>query len=475
MKILRSMFLLLLAATCSVARGFELFSANTIVSANSTARYADYDLALLTCEFMDPSAPLTVLESAERAMCTNPSARKAWDATKEAAASVGLATTRFIPEVQGTVVKNWGHFDESTAHYPGYNINSKSHEFDRGLNLNWVLYDFGGNWAKLKSARESLLAALAQQDEAIRDLVLNVVGAYYDAQSSKAAFDSRGESEQIAEQNWQVANEKYKRGVVTALDELQARNAYYQAQLERIKAEADAFDKQAALAVLLGLEPGTPFSIKQLEPAITDDEPLPVVMPNDSALVESQPSILAAQAALAAAEANTRAVRAAALPVLSLVGTWSTTFAYPDTSFRVKQVQSTADRTIGIKITVPLTGGFERHYAVNQARAQEDSKAADLRDAEQKAALALSNSYQAAVAARRGLGVCTNQLDNAARSYQVARDRYRNGVGSMVDVLNAQSAYATAKLQRITATASWLQARITLAANLHVLDLSTLK
>jgi len=49
-------------------------------------------------------------------------------------------------------------------------------------------------------------------------------------------------------------------------------------------------------------------------------------------------------------------------------------------------------------------------------------------------------------------------LDSATASEQVALGRYQEGVGLLLDLLNAQSALAAARAQEIAARADWLLA-----------------
>ena len=53
---------------------------------------------------------------------------------------------------------------------------------------------------------------------------------------------------------------------------------------------------------------------------------------------------------------------------------------------------------------------------------------------------------------------------------RVALGRYKEGVGNIIDTLNAQSALANAKQQKIQSILNWNIARTTLAQSIGVLD-----
>ena len=61
-------------------------------------------------------------------------------------------------------------------------------------------------------------------------------------------------------------------------------------------------------------------------------------------------------------------------------------------------------------------------------------------------------------------------LASAEHSERVALGRYKAGVGTILDLLNAQSALANARLQRIQAMLDWHVSRATLARSIGTLD-----
>jgi outer membrane protein len=66
-------------------------------------------------------------------------------------------------------------------------------------------------------------------------------------------------------------------------------------------------------------------------------------------------------------------------------------------------------------------------------------------------------------------------LSSAEQSQRVALGRYKAGVGSILDVLNAQSALAGARQQRIQSTFNWNINRAVLAEAMGSLDESLLQ
>jgi outer membrane protein TolC len=73
------------------------------------------------------------------------------------------------------------------------------------------------------------------------------------------------------------------------------------------------------------------------------------------------------------------------------------------------------------------------------------------------------NAYYALDSANQQLGATANLTKTAQSNQDVALGRYQSGVGTILDVLTAQTAAANARQLRINAELSWKVARAQLA------------
>ena len=83
-------------------------------------------------------------------------------------------------------------------------------------------------------------------------------------------------------------------------------------------------------------------------------------------------------------------------------------------------------------------------------------------------------AYQNLTTATQTLRTTADLMASAEQSERVSLGRYKAGVGNVLDVLNAQSALASARVQRIQARLDWNIARATLARALGALDVRLL-
>ena len=79
-------------------------------------------------------------------------------------------------------------------------------------------------------------------------------------------------------------------------------------------------------------------------------------------------------------------------------------------------------------------------------------------------------AYQNLKTANASIEASRILLLSAQQSSDMALGRYKEGVGNIIDTLNAQSALASAKQQKIQSTLNWNIARATLAQSIGVLD-----
>jgi outer membrane protein TolC len=114
---------------------------------------------------------------------------------------------------------------------------------------------------------------------------------------------------------------------------------------------------------------------------------------------------------------------------------------------------------IGLTVTVPIFTGFSVGYGVRQAQATLETREASAEQARLQVTLDVWNGYYALDAANKLLAASATLLKTAQTNQEVALGRYKAGVGSIVDLLTAQAAYAAALTSRITAEQSWQVAR----------------
>jgi len=402
-----------------------------------------------------PATALAAIDAVDLALCNNPQTREIWANSRAQAAQLGVAQSAWLPGVTGKASAS-RIFTEARD----YNQNSAA------LTLSWLLFDFGQRSANVDYARQLLNAALATQDATVQSLFFAALQTYYTAQATQAAVFSAGEAERAASEAFKAADSRYQVGAGTPADRLQAKTALAQATLNRIRAEGDARNAQGALANALGFDAQQKIVLAAL-PALAPETAFQKDV--DALIAEARarrPDLKAAEAQFRAAEANVGYARALGRPTVSL----ATGPTWQDVGGVVTQ-----GGNIGLTVNVPLFTGFQTTYSVRSAAAQADARAAQRDRINAQIALDVWKAYQSLSTATQSLLTTSDLVASAEQSERVALGRYKAGVGTVLDLLTAQSALASARLQRIQATLDWNVYRASLAQAMGALDYTLLQ
>lgn len=416
------------------------------------------DAASAPCPPVVATTVYDVLEVVDLALCQNPRTREAWASARVQAAQVGLAQADFLPGVDARL-------STTRARSDGQNET----QYNASLTLSWLLYDFGARTANVEVSRQLLSAASATLDATVQDVFLAAFESYYNAQAARAAVSAALESEKASRASLAAAEVRYQVGSGTPADRLLAQTAWSQATLDRIRAEGTLKNALGTLANVMGLDANLPLRLAELPEANPDAA---FERDLDALIGEARlrrPELKAAQAQENAARANVRYARAAGRPTLSLgagpawVGGRSGGSSFDSHS-----------NSLGLTLNVPIFSGFSTTYAIRAAQARVEVASAQRESVRLQVALDVWTTYQSLITATQAIRTSADLLASAQQSQRVALGRYQAGVGSILDVLNAQSALASARLQRIQATLDWNVFRAALAKAVGSLDASLL-
>ncbi len=457
-----------LAGMGESAQAFDPLFAERSIPATPAAMMSG-DAVVGTCVFGTMATPLRLQEAVERALCNHPKTREAWTDVKAAAASVGKSRSAYLPTVTG----NWqGLRDETTTNISGLpQFDSRYRNSvlrTESVSLSWVLFDFGGRKAALANANALLAAARATEDATLQLLFATVAKDYYAAQAAQGAFVAAKEVEATAADSLNAAKMRVEHGAAPVTDELQAQTSWANAVVERTKAERDWKTALGTLATDMDVEPYAPVALPDVADGVAPDAQFDESVADlISDAKRFHPSVAAAQAQMEAAEAKVRQTRAEGMPSVSLVAKYS--WNNQPTTLEVGRPQfpaTTREWYLGIQVTIPFFEGFGRTYDIHQAKAEAERQRDVLDEARQRVGLDVWTSFQALQAAGKNVTNSATLLDVAQRSYIAAQRRYEIGVGSILELLSAQSSLAGAKRQRIQALTDWRSERLQLAAKL---------
>jgi outer membrane protein TolC len=387
---------------------------------------------------------LTVGDVVDLALGNSPQTRTTWAEARAASAAYGSARGHFLPslELDGTGGPSQAVSFSKTL------LPAQRSSFTTTLNLSYVILDFGQRGGAMAAAHEALFAADLTHNATVQGVVLQSESAYFSYQASRGLYDAADAAVKTADANLAAANRRHDVGLATIADVLQARTALSQAKLNEQTAGGNVQAARAQLALALGLAANSKFDVAP----DTGVAPVMQMAENVDTLIErvvrDRPDVAAARALARQSAAQVRQARSADLPSITLGASRG-------------NVQSGSPALAGntyaiaFGVSIPLFSGFSKEYDIVTAR---ENAAAAAGRADQARLVAISEvftSYYALQTATQRVSTSAELLSSAVQSEEVARGRYAEGVGSILDLLTAQSALADARAQAVLSRWTW--------------------
>jgi TolC family type I secretion outer membrane protein len=401
---------------------------------------------------------LTLAEIVDVGLRNNANTRLAWANAQAAAAAYGSQRGAWLPTVDGDVSAD----RIKTVASQGRTAVRQS-VLTPSVTLSYLLFDFGGRTGRIEGARQQLFAAGFTHNAAIQDVVLQIQVAYFQYLASRSLLGAQRTTLAEAQANLEAAEERRRVGIATIADVLQARTAASQAQLDLQSTEGNLQMARGALALALGLPANLPYDVDSTAAAV----PVGALADSVDALIASalrgRPDLAAARSAAQAARAGIGEARASLLPSLNLSATggrtYATTIPNGDNSYNVS-----------LGLAIPLFNGFSRQYDLRAAEYQAEAASARSETVRQQVVFQVFSAYYGLQTATRRVRTADDLIASATQSSEVARARYKAGVGSVLDLLAAQTALANARAQQVDARLAWSVSLAQLAHDAGVLD-----
>jgi len=405
-----------------------------------------------------PDAALTVADVVEIALQNNPLTRASYFQALAARAQLGSDRAAYYPSLD--LNANAARTKQSAL---GGQFDYQLTSYGPELSLVYLLFDLGGRAADAESSRLALLAADWTHTSVVQDVILGVQQTYVEYLNARAQLEAARTSLTQAETTLEAAKVRREAGIATIADVLQAQTAMSQEQLAVDRLSGRVLALRGALATAMGLPATTPYDVGELPAELPLDFASKTVEELIAEAQVARPDLAAVRLQAERADVRIRAVRADGLP--SLVAAADASRTYYDPSTFASYGDSWSAR---LALRIPLFTGFETRYNVQKAKQEAAVAAAQADTLEQQVILQVWTSYYGLQTATQLVKTSRDLLASAEQSERVALGRYREGVGTIIDLLAAQAALADARAEEILARSSWFYALAQLARDVGV-------
>ena len=275
--------------------------------------------------------------------------------------------------------------------------------------------------------------------------------------NAKALRAAEQSSLASAKESLSAAEARHQAGVATIADVLQAKTFFSQAELALETVEGQIQTIRGALATAVGVPANIPVEVGELPENIRFEEVGDTVDKLIERAAAERPDLAAARFRVLEAESHIRSVRAQGLPSLLASGSLGRTYFYNST------VPYANTYSGAILFRFPVFTGLKTSYDTLRAREEAEAARARAGILENQVVFQVWSSYYGVKTATRRVKTAGDLLVSARQSQDVALGRYKEGVGSILDLLTAQSAFANARAQEVQARSDWFLAMAQLA------------
>jgi outer membrane protein len=412
--------------------------------------------------YLVPGTKLSLPQVLDVALRNNPTTRVAWHNARAAAADVQARRSAYYPsfELDAQITR------QKQAANGGQFIFLQT-TYGPTLSMSWLLLDLGGRAADVSEARQLLFAADWTHNAAIQNLMLVVEQAYYRYLAAKALLAAQEANLKQAKESLAAADARHRAGVATIADVLQLKTAASQAELDLESVQGNVQTIRGALATAVGVSPGVPVELGDLPADVDVDTAMQAV---DELIVRAQerrPDLAAARLQAEAARAHIRSAESAGLPSLAASGSLNRTYYYNHQGL----APYSNNYAGSILFRFPVFTGYNRTYEILKAREQAEAADASADLLRDQVNLQVWTGYFDVKTGAARVKTARDLLASASQSLDVALERYKAGVGNILDVLTAQTAFAAARAQDVQARSDWLVAVAQLAHDTGSIEL----
>ncbi|MBK1877611.1 efflux transporter outer membrane subunit [Pelagicoccus mobilis] len=322
------------------------------------------------------------------------------------------------------------------------------------LSVSWEL-DIWGKLRSQRDAAEAQFEAVTSDYEYARlSLKAGVAKSWFTTVELKQQLAYASEVVDLYQQTLRIVETKHKFGDV-GMKEVHLAKADLAASEERLK-QVEGAEKTAvrSLEVLLGRYPSAELEVANEFAAVPPT--IPVGLPSE--LIERRPDLVAAERRVAAAFNLTDAAKAARLPSIGLTAAGGAS----NNDFADLLGAGDGFWSVGANFLAPIYAGGALQAEVEISTAEQEAALALYG---QKALVAFGEvenalSNEALLARREAL--LADQVDDSLKALELAQTEFKNGAIELLNVLQLQARYVSAKVAYISIKNARLAERIDL-------------
>lgn len=400
----------------------------------------------------------------ETALAGNPSLQIYAARLKAAQAVMRQTSAAWFPTIDIYAATDYARTSATTKEgIARGNTTLRDPAYQTGASVAWEADLWGRVDNSVKAAKQEVAIAAADQDAILLSISTEVAIAYWQLRAAEADYTMMQSAHQFRLEAEKLMTSRYRGGFVSELDVTRVRVERINAETAMEEANRQRVITEQSLAELLG-RPAVGFSVQRSQ---THSEVLPTppkIEPGvPASMLARRPDLTASTHNIRRYAANISIAEADFYPSIRLVGN----LGVASSSLSHLLQRNSEQFSLGpLEITLPIFDGGRRRAQLAQANAQYDEAIAthkrlllkSMREVDD--ALVNIQSWQQQTSSNQ------TALKSARRAEKIALSRYKRGLTSYLEVIDAQQAAVAAERGLIQSKVQLLYSSVLLVKSL---------
>ena len=407
--------------------------------------------------------PLTLESAVEFALRLQPSIAQA-QANREASQErLKAEQSSYYPRIQPTYTYNnrltTGQVTQFIGGVPVQISSGRTTENKQiDASASYTVFDSFNRELSNRQARQSLRGAKFTEEDTRQRVIADVANNYFNALRTAALVNVSTSQVARAENTLAVVTAQVEAGVSPRKDTFQAQADLLNAQVSLLQARNNAAVTQAQLKQSIGLVGGEPLVIADV-PAPSATTPVTALNAPVAATVSDSETVNAlAETAykirpdIARSQKDVE-VNQTGVGLARINDTLQTSITVSDgyqfTPIGNNTYPNSRNRSVNLNVSYPLFNGGLTRSQVRQAQANVRGSEAQLIQLRQSVAVEVEQAWRTLTQARAAIPAAESAQQAAQINYDAAVESRREGVGSIIDVIQAQTSLVQAQTQLV--------------------------
>jgi outer membrane protein TolC len=390
---------------------------------------------------------LTLRQALDQAQSYSPDLKASGARESQAKSSVGIAESKYYPQIEAQAVDSSGFPGSSSYLDTGGLLGSPFRSgFGAGVVFTETLYDFGRTSNQVESLEHQ--AESRKQDTELTRYRVNqeTIEAFFNCSLNRSQKETWKQLEHSADVVEHEVNQFVQTGQRSIVDR-------YLAETQKEEARTAVADYQTReeiskkrLAIIMGIPMGLPSSESFNCPLLPNQDGFGLTAPP-----ATNPLIARAEADLKSVQSELAGAKSENLP--NLVGMGSAGY------LQDQRLVNRSDYSLGIGISIPLFEGFRIQDNVNRTAAQVQEKDYALQASRQLLDNLNEQYDETILSSESRLAHLGPELALANQAFDLAKKRYFEFQGDLLDVRTALTNLTRVLIDENTTRARYLQAK----------------